>query len=262
MKLITYKKYDVLNTDSENTQQYRVMNSDMLGINKRKSKVGGKKSILTFLLLLSLFVLTGCQDLDVVGDGSITAFEKVVNKIPDLITEDTDYKTWVITAPDSSARFLWSKDAVENTGYDAMLKFDAKPFVDAGLDATLLPEEMVQDGVITVGTEFENAEKLTTEASPLVSYEQIVRDERDKIGYHATLDHYGINLDNGNMFEWAKDMETNDKDIVFVLDPETFINAGVKPEEVEGWVYAEVVTMDQDGKKQAVYKLLKPFDLP
>jgi F420-0:gamma-glutamyl ligase len=63
------------------------------------------------------------------------------------------------------------------------------------------------------------------------------------------------------MFEWAKDMTTNDKDIVFVLNPEVFINAGVDASNVEGWVFAKVETMDESGKKIEVDKFLKPFDL-
>lgn len=255
-------KYNVLDTNSKNPGQYKAMNADLQGITIGKSKIRSRKWVLALLVLTSLFALTGCQNLDVIGNGSKTAFENLVNKIPDLVTEDTEYDAWVITAPDNSVRFLLSKDAAENTDYDAMLKFNAKPFLDAGLNADKLPEGMIQDGTITVGTEFENAKKLTTDATPLISYDQIVKNERDKIGYHATLDHFGINLGNGNMFEWAKNMETNDKDMVYVLNPETFINAGVNPEKVEGWAYAKIVTMDENGKKKEVYKLLKPFDLP
>lgn len=255
-------KYNVFNIDSKNSGQYKTMHEDQQGIDKGKSKIRSRKWALALLVLISLFALTGCQNLDVIGNGSKTAFEKLTKKIPDLVTEDTEYDAWAITAPDNSARFLWSKNAAENTGYDAMLKFDAKPFQDAGLDTGKLPDGMIEDGIITVGTEFENAKKLTIDATPLISYEQIVKNERDKIGYHATLDYFGINLGNGNMFEWAKNMETNDKDMVYVLNPEIFINAGVNPEKVKGWAYAKIVTMDENGKKKEVYKLLKPFDLP
>lgn len=81
------------------------------------------------------------------------------------------------------------------------------------------------------------------------------------------LDHYGIMLGDGNMFEWAKNLNTNtvngqiqDKDIVFVLNPEPLIAAGVDPQKVEGWVYAQV-TAEDHGKKMEVYKFLKPFQL-
>jgi hypothetical protein len=66
---------------------------------------------------------------------------------------------------------------------------------------------------------------------------------------------------NGNMFEWAKDMAKNNKDIVFVLNPEVFINVGVYPNSVERWVFAKVPTMDEKGNNIEVNKLLKSFDL-
>ncbi len=53
---------------------------------------------------------------------------------------------------------------------------------------------------------------------------------RGSISYHMALDHYGVALGGGNMFEWAKDLGANDKDIVFVLDPEPLIAAGVDPQ--------------------------------
>jgi len=69
------------------------------------------------------------------------------------------------------------------------------------------------------------------------------------------------------MFEWAKDMKVNwydnsnqDKDIVFVLNPEPLIAAGVDIEHVDGWAYAQV-QVEENGKMEQVWKLLKPFDL-
>ena len=76
-----------------------------------------------------------------------------------------------------------------------------------------------------------------------------------------------MKLGDGNMFEWAKDMLKNtatntdqDKDIVFVLNPEPLIAAGVDPAKVTGWVYAEV-PVEENGKTTQVYKFLKPFNL-
>ena len=81
------------------------------------------------------------------------------------------------------------------------------------------------------------------------------------------MDHYGVILGDGNMFEWAKDMLTNgygnsvqDKDIVFVLNAEPLIAAGVDPNNVEGWVYAQVL-VDTNGRTEQAWKFLKPFDL-
>jgi hypothetical protein len=76
------------------------------------------------------------------------------------------------------------------------------------------------------------------------------------------MDHYGVNLGGGNLFEWAKDLAANDKDIVFVLDPAPLIAAGADPARVAGWTFAKVTVDDENGKPLEVDKLLKPFDLP
>lgn len=220
-----------------------------------------KKSILIPVLLVATVIFAGCtSQLDVVADKSISSFESVINELP--IEADSEDSSWILTAPDNSAKFLWSKDFSSTTDYDVKLELDSQPFINAGLDISKLPEGAINGDKIILGTDLSD-EKLTYngEATPLDSYKKIVEKSRDSIGYHAALDHYGIDLENGNMFEWAKDISTNDKDIVFVLNPQMFIDAGVNPQEVEGWVFAKVETMDKDGKKIEVDKFLKPFDL-
>lgn len=220
-----------------------------------------KKSILIPVLLVATVIFAGCtSQLDVVADKSISSFESVINELP--IEADSEDSSWILTAPDNSAKFLWNKDFSSTTDYDVKLEFDSQPFINAGLDISKLPEGAIYGDKIILGTDLSD-EKSTYngEATPLDSYKKIVEKSRDSIGYHAALDHYGIDLENGNMFEWAKDISTNDKDIVFVLNPQMFIDAGVNPQEVEGWVFAKVETMDKDGKKIEVDKFLKPFDL-
>ena len=220
-----------------------------------------KKSILIPVLLVATVIFAGCtSQLDVVADKSISSFESVINELP--IEADSEDSSWILTAPDNSAKFLWSKDFSSTTDYDVKLEFDSQPFINAGLDISKLPEGAIYGDKIILGTDLSD-EKSTYngEATPLDSYKKIVEKSRDSIGYHAALDHYGIDLENGNMFEWAKDISTNDKDIVFVLNPQMFIDAGVNPQEVEGWLFAKVETMDKDGKKIEVDKFLKPFDL-
>lgn len=220
-----------------------------------------KKSILIPVLLVATVIFAGCtSQLDVVADKSISSFESVINELP--IEADSEDSSWILTAPDNSAKFLWSKDFSSTTDYDVKLELNSQPFINAGLDISKLPEGAINGDKIILGTDLSD-EKLTYngEATPLDSYKKIVEKNRDSIGYHAALNHYGIDLENGNMFEWAKDISTNDKDIVFVLNPQMFIDAGVNPQEVEGWVFAKVETMDKDGKKIEVDKFLKPFDL-
>jgi len=221
-----------------------------------------KKLILVAISLIALTGLSACNKLDVIGDTSIKSFEKILSTVSDNVSEDATYGGWSLVAPDGGARFLWSKDYSKTETYDALLEVNAQPFIEAGLDSSKLPEGMLVGDKIILGTEFGN-ESLTYEgdATPIESYKQIVKLSRDSIKYHAALDHYGVDLMNGNMFEWAKDMSKNDKDIVFALNPQVFIDAGVDPENVEGWVFAKVEIMDEKGKTIEVDKFLKPFDL-
>lgn len=222
--------------------------------------------------------LAACAQLDVVGKQSINSFSAVLDASGDKVQADELNVGWALTAPDDSARFIWSEDYSKAPLHDVMLEFDAQPFLDAGLNTSKLPgnyafyegETMGGMGskMLMVGKKL-GTDKLTYngDPTPLAAYEQIVSKYRDSINYHTALDHYGVKLGDGNMFEWAKDMKTNgydksvqDKDIVFVLNPDPLIAAGVDPEKVEGWAYLQV-PIEEDGKTTQVWKLLKPFDL-
>lgn len=135
--------------------------------------------------------------------------------------EEYEPNRWRLTAPDGEAWLTFDRQFIE-------MEIDARPFIAAGAD---LPERMVFGADVS----------------------------RERLGYHAEMDHYNVNLD-GAMFEWAKDLAANDKDIVFALDPEPLIAAGADPEKVEGWTYAQVPVM-RDGKAAQVWKFLKIFDL-
>lgn len=220
-----------------------------------------KKIILGLFISIVLFGVTACGKLDVIGEQSEKSFEAVANAMQAEVSADDTFGGWSLKSPDGEARFVWTKDFSKTTT-DAMLELDAQPFIDAGLDITKLPQEMVSGDKIIVGTDLGD-EKVTYvgDASPLDSYKKLVKNYRDSITYHTALDHYGVALGNGNMFEWAKDMKTNDKDIVFVLNPQPFLDAGVDPTKLETWVFAKVPTMDEKGNDIEVDKLLKPFDV-
>jgi hypothetical protein len=221
-----------------------------------------KKIILTVLSVTTILSFSACKKLDVVGKTSIDSFGKVLDIDADKVSEDTTFGGWSLTSPDGTSTFLWSKDYSKTQTYDVELVTEAQPFLDAGLDPSKLPAGMLSGDKLVVGRDL-GSDVLTYEGdvTPLKSYEQIVKLYRDSIKYHAALDHYGVDLGDGNVFEWAKDMSKNDKDIVYVLNPQVLIDAGVDPQKVSGWVFAKVPTMDANGKKIEVDKFLKPFSL-
>ncbi|WMC92375.1 hypothetical protein [Kineothrix sp. MB12-C1] len=227
----------------------------------------GVATLVVVVFLLILLQMTG-GNLDVIGTGSITSFDTILQTASEHVTMDEENAGWSLEAPDGTVDFVWSSLEGEAPVYDMMLAFDARPFIDAGMDIGMLPDDyIVKDGKILIGTAFEKGTAGKNALTPRSSYEWIVENHRSVVNYHSSLDHYGVKLGHGNMFEWAKDMEKNtvngeaqDKDIVFVLNPEPLIEAGVSPESIEGWLYAPVL-MEGHGKTVEEYKLLKPFNI-
>ena len=228
----------------------------------------GIAAVAVAVLLIVILNSVG-GNLDVVGRDSVTSFNTVLETIPDQVKADEMNGGWSLTAPDGTVRFIWSENYSKSPLHDVMLELDAKPFVDAGLDTAKLPDSYAgYEGMLMVGTKLgSDALIYNGDATPLAAYEQIVNNYRSSINYHTDLDHYGVKLGDGNMFEWAKNLSTNsvteknqDKDIVFVLNPEPLIAAGVDPQKVEGWVYAQV-EVEENGQTVEVYKFLKPFNL-
>ncbi len=221
-----------------------------------------RRAVLSIVIIIILVGLTACGKLDVIGDQSEKSYQAVLTALPNQVSKDTEFGGWSFQALDKAARFEWSEDFSKTTGDDIRLVVDAQPFLDAGLDPAKLPAGMFVDNQIIVGAPLGD-DNITYVgiASPLDSYKKLVKHYRDRISYHLALDHFGVKLDNGNMFEWAKDMKTNDKDIVFVLNPQPFLDAGVKPNKVNGWLFTKVEIMEDNGKKIQVDKFLKPFDV-
>ena len=217
-----------------------------------------KKLLILGIALIA--ILAGCTaqpvvetpQVEVEVDPSITSFEALTASVEWVEINGA----YVLTAPDQSVSLSIAQSfTAEN---DVVMSVDATPFIAAGLDVTKLPEGLFVDGRLNYVTLLEgNASysKVTDAFTDIVAFNP------DLVGYHAALDHYGLSLQDGNVFEWAADVNTNDKDIVFVLNPQILIDAGTNVEAIDGWIFAEVEVMAQDGSMKMVPKLLKPFDL-
>jgi hypothetical protein len=227
------------------------------------------KSKLRFLLApvaaaAALGFLIGCSALDVVGKTAVTTYRALLEVVPDGPGLDGATGRFYVQSP-GGERFEWSSD-FSAEGPDFLISFDAAPFLEAGLQPERLPPERyaLDPSTRRLALAFEAGDERFAykgEPSPLDGFRKIVSAYRPLVGYHEALDHYGLALGDGNMFEWAKDQAKNDKDMVFVLNPEPLLAAGVDPARVQGWAFAKVEVKDSAGAKAQVDKFLKPYEL-
>ena len=243
-------------------------------------------ALLGSLILLASLATTACSETDVVGQVAVTSFDAVVQKLGDQVSYNEMDKSWSLTSPAGDVLLIaldFSRPDADGESPDLELEFSAAPFLAAGLDPAKLPMDsqpkyMLEDGKFMLHANWGDAalkpapggadgKGIVASAGDapangiVTSLKQILASYRDRVGYHEKLDHYGIALGDGNMVEWAKDMATNDKDLVFVLNPQPLIDAGLDPAKVAGWVFAKVEVKDANGKTEQVDKLLKPFSL-
>lgn len=211
-----------------------------------------------------VLAFSGCAATDVVAKVAVESFTTVAAASASRVSFDDGFWTLASVAGDE---VRLSVDYTRSGIGDVEFSFDAAPFTAAGLDPERLPssgEVAYEVSSRRLVLRFElGSEALSMDATKSMeaALGELVKAERDRIGYHMALDHYGIKLGGGHMFEWANDISKNDKDIVWVLNPDPFVAAGLDSAKVEGWAFAEVEMMDNAGKKEKVLRLLKPFDL-
>jgi hypothetical protein len=216
------------------------------------------------VIAAALLTLAGCSRLDVVGSAAVTTFGTLMEAEAGNVNQDAASGRWNLVSP-GGERFEWSSN-FSAKGPSFKMAFDATPFLAAGLDPSKLSADRYSYAADTkiLALSFDiGKDSFTYKGSPsaLDTFKEIVRTHRQIIGYHVALDHYGIALGDGNMFEWAKDMVKNDKDMVFVLNPEPLKAAGVDPAKIAGWVFTKIPVKDAQGKTVDVDKIVKPYNL-
>ncbi len=215
------------------------------------------KKTITIALALALvaILLTGCATADVILKFSPSSLDKIVEKFPTLVTDNTETDHYFYLTVDGETTLKVSHEFDMTGAEDLVMQTPLKPFVDAGLDPATLGAGYRSDGTsLFLVAEFGagSGEKDTITSSLFES----AKADRSVLSYHADLDHYGIQFPAGK-FEWAKDEVTNDKDIVFVFAAQPLADLGVDVQNIEGWIFK---TMKDDAGKDFDV-LLKPYSL-
>ncbi|KRQ86321.1 hypothetical protein ABG79_01833 [Caloramator mitchellensis] len=213
-----------------------------------------KKIFLVLTLAISL-LLSACSATDVVGKNSKSSFKKLYEKNVDSIGFVSNKQRFVFSLP-SNETFEWGTNFKGNKS-DIVFEVDATPFINAGLDTNKLPEYIKYDGKkLIFNFDISENDIKSDQKDGAVTFSSIIDKHRDLIGYHEELQHFGLTLKEGYKVEWAKDVDTNDKDLVLILNPGELKEMGVDVNKVEGWTFTKMKEMDKE-----VELLLKPFDL-
>ncbi len=215
------------------------------------------KKIFTVALAFALVavILTGCAAADVILKYSPSSLDKIVEKFPNLVTDNTEVDHYYYLSVDGETILKVSHNYAETGAEDLVIQTPLQPFIDAGLDpAKLGAGYRTDDTSLYLVADFgEGSGDQMGISSALF---EGVKTDRSILTYHTALDHYGIKLPAGK-FEWAKDESTNDKDIVFVIAAQPLADLGVDVKNIDGWVFKTM----QDEAGNDIDVLLKPYSL-
>jgi hypothetical protein len=217
--------------------------------------------IISGLVLFSLTAFLSCSAADVVGREGLKSFDAVSKKLGSIDSKGN----LVLRSPAGTEDFTISSD-FSASEYDLFFSMDITDFFAAGLDPfsldgkAFLPGKAVFDsskGILNFSFPVSDR-KVKNDLTPA---ELFIELSPDKLGYHAQFDHYGFDIGGGIMVEWAADTASNDKDLVFVIDPVPFIEAGLETDKLDNWIYGAVTVMDKKTKKPVeVFKLLRVYN--
>ena len=214
-----------------------------------------KFSLLFIVVALVAVILSACAGTDVVLKYSPGSFDTIVKTFPKLVTDNTLKDHYYYLTVDGKTTLKISHDYNLTGSEDLVIQTPLAPFIKAGLDISKLGEGYRADAslfYLTADYGKGTGMKDTVKDSLFES----VKADRSVLTYHQLLDHYGIKLPKGK-FEFAKDIATNDKDLVFVIAAKPLADMGVDVQNIDGWLFKTM--KDTDGSDIDV--LLKPYDL-
>ena len=173
---------------------------------------------------------------------SAMAFADILEVYP---AEENGFE-WDLATPDKKAEFFWG-------GNTAGLYVDTRPFETAGLDVTKL--EGAGNSVFIVYIELD---KEPGKTSAINDFRGIVTFGWEKVSYDAKSGYFSFDVGNGNFFRWTKDISGNGMDVIYELNSEPLIEAGLDPNSIEGWEYTQV-KVEMEGTIIDEWKLIKSF---
>ncbi len=228
---------------------------------KKTRRKGVVAAIAGILILLTFLGLQFGGALDVVAREGKISFGEVAGLYPSDISKDAvkGFRLNSRLGDLFGLRYIPTMEGdFATTGMEGFMEVDGKEFLRAGLDPERLMSKVVsyspENGTLLIRRTLKDIPRKDFRkgtASDMTGLMKLVLDSNRKVlGYHMDLEHFGFNFGEGFTFEWAKDEEKNDKDLVWVLNAEPLIAAGLNVDSLETWIFLK----DKN-------KLIRAFDL-
>jgi len=215
---------------------------------------------LSSVIVLSLAACGSKNVEENITDRGLNAFNEIVNTYPDKKGFHEPMQHWGFEV-ESGEKFEWSNDMSANKADFAMV-VQAEPLINAGLDVEKLDKNiwlfeeagkdsmgMEQPAILILPYDISDTQKTSNDSNE--SMKALLTADPDNLIYHEDQQHYVLNLGGTNEVIWTEELGLNDSDMIFVLEAESLIAAGLDTDKLEGsgWVFKEasdaVKTPDQ-----------------
>ena len=206
-------------------------------------------AVYAVIVIASAIMLSASQKLDIVANYAVESFERLGEGIG---LDSYDKRLYDVYSPDGTEIFSF--------GESVRLTVDMALFTVAGFDPDRFGGEAAVEGTrFTIPSSNVEGVGAANTNSVFDTFENVLRNNRHALEYHMDHDLFELHLGGGNTFRWAKDWRTNTRGMTFVLNPQPFINAGLEPENLEGWTLANINIMLGLESGQTVPRLLRNY---
>lgn len=210
---------------------------------------------------------TGSQE----ADNSLAAFNAIVKAYPENKGFHSALQHWGFKLP-TEEKFEWIKDMSANKADLAMVML-ADPLINAGLNVNKLDKnEWLYEpaGKDEMGAVLPNrlikpynvSDKKQVSSGSEDSMRRILKADNSIIKYHREQNHYRLIMGEGNEVQWTEKLGLNDADMIFVLDAEPLIKAGLDVNKLDGsgWEFRPE-SEDNMGMGSNPDQIVKVFDI-
>lgn len=233
------------------------------------------KKIVALIFSVALAIsITGCsrgKTGSKEADNALNSFNEITKAYPDSVGFHEALKHWGFAVGEGE-KFEWSKDMSANKADFAMVLL-ADPLVEAGLDVEKLDKEQwlyEPAGKGEKGEDLPNrlikpyniSDKKQNSNGSDDAMRRLLKEDNSMIKYHQDQKHYALTLGEGNQVQWTEELGLNNADMIFVLEAEPLVKAGLDIAKLDGtgWVFKEA-SQDDMGMGENPDQIVKIFDI-